>query len=161
MLFCNSQVGGFLLQFVLLCLVKDWNSFSHFYIALLEFTKLKLYSLTFCANHKGWEIEVPTTRKLHKFVELHWSLQKLLFWGYDLALIKKILYLSFLSQLTNTQLLSKHCEDIPESVPVQCPTKVRHSGLMCRHSGELNFPYWGYSRVPLLRLNAVFQRTWN
>lgn len=31
----------------------------------------------------------------------------------------KILYLSYLSQLA----LSKHCEDIPERAPVQCPTK--------------------------------------
>lgn len=67
MLFCNSQGGGLLLQFVLPCLVKDWNSFSHFYIALLKFTKLKLYSLTFCPNHMSREIEMLITRqvKLH------------------------------------------------------------------------------------------------
>lgn len=40
-----------------------WNSFSHFYISLLEFTKLKLYSLTFCPNHKGWKIEGSDYKK--------------------------------------------------------------------------------------------------
>lgn len=63
-------MGDLLLQFVLPCFVKGWNSFSHFQIALLEFTKLKLYSSMFCMS---WEIEMLITRQVKLYL---WTFTK-------------------------------------------------------------------------------------